>query len=238
MPATRKTYHHVCPAARALEVIGEKWSLLIVRDLLPGPQRFTDLSRTLAGITAKWLTLRLRDLELAGIVQRDREPGRREVWYKLTPKGRDLAPVVEALSVWGLEHAMRPPGPDEPVHPVQTTVGVCAFFNKRGVHLLHPVIWVLHLLPDRLYTVRFDGDRWSVERGSPPDDQADVHVETNPETWVAFLMAAPGERQPLIDAMQISGAPERVQEFTDGFGWRQHVARGMLRDEDRTATPA
>ncbi len=56
-------YQHFCPAARALEVIGEKWSLLVVRDLLAGPRRFSDLRRTLTAITPKWLSARLRALE-------------------------------------------------------------------------------------------------------------------------------------------------------------------------------
>src|SRR5947208_1092317 len=99
-----KEYRHYCPVARSLEVIGEKWSLLIVRDLLREPRRFTDLLHFLGGITPKWLTLRLRDLEAAGIVERDSEPGRREVWYRLTPRGRDLAPVIQELAIWGIDH--------------------------------------------------------------------------------------------------------------------------------------
>src|SRR5688572_20706163 len=100
--ARTKTYEHFCPVARSLEVIGEKWSLLIVRDLLRGPRRFSDLHESLGKITAKWLTLRLRELEAAGIVVRESEPGRREVWYRLTPAGEELAPVVGALNSWGV----------------------------------------------------------------------------------------------------------------------------------------
>jgi DNA-binding HxlR family transcriptional regulator len=99
--ARTRTYNHFCPVARSLEVIGEKWSLLIVRDLLRGPQRFTDLLRGLNNITPKWLTLRLRELESAGIVERDQEPGRKEVRYRLTEKGAQLGPIA-ALNVWGV----------------------------------------------------------------------------------------------------------------------------------------
>jgi DNA-binding HxlR family transcriptional regulator len=69
MATTRGSYQHFCPAARALEVIGGKWSLLIVRDLLAGPRRFSDLRRSLAGITPKWLSARLRALETDGVVE-------------------------------------------------------------------------------------------------------------------------------------------------------------------------
>lgn len=222
---SRKTYQHLCPAARALEVIGEKWSLLVVRDLMPGPQRFTDLQRTMGGITPKWLTLRLRDLEAAGIVERDQQPGRREVWYALTPRGRALGPVVEALSVWGLEHAMRPPARGEPVHPGQTAGALAVFFNRRRVQLAQPALWVIHLGPTWTYTIRFDGARWSVERGEPEDGAADVTVSTTPDVWVSFLMAAPSDRAAHMAEMRFEGEPDRVAELTDTFGWRQHEAR-------------
>ena len=77
--ARTKGYQHYCVIARSLETIGEKWSLLLVRDLLRGPQRFTDLLRYMSGITPKWLTARLRELEQAGIVERESKPGKREV---------------------------------------------------------------------------------------------------------------------------------------------------------------
>src|SRR3954447_8920886 len=100
-----RIYPHFCMMARALEDVGERWSLLIVRDLLPGPRRFTDLTRSLGGITPTRLTNRLRSLEAAGIVVREQPSSGREVWYSLTEAGRDLEPVVEALVHWGLEHA-------------------------------------------------------------------------------------------------------------------------------------
>ena len=92
-----RTYDHFCLTARALERVGDRWSLLVIRDLLTGAKRFTDLMDRLGGITPKTLSQRLRELEDAGIVASDREPGRREVWYRLTPAGADLRPVLDAL---------------------------------------------------------------------------------------------------------------------------------------------
>src|ERR1700751_2493506 len=109
-------YAHFCPAARALEGVGEKWSLLIVRDLLAGPRRFSDLRRSLTRITPKWLSARLRALEGQGVVQRE-AANPRAVWYRLTPKGQALAPVIDALLVWGIDHALGPPRPGEAMHP-------------------------------------------------------------------------------------------------------------------------
>ncbi len=221
--ARTRTYHHFCPVARSLEVIGEKWSLLIVRDLLRGPQRFTDLLRYMGGITPKWLTLRLRDLEASGIVEADRQPGRREVWYSLTPKGHELAPVVDALSVWGLEHALRPPLPEEPVHPAQTTAALLIFFGKKGIGLPHPATWVVRLGAGRVYTVRFDGTDWTIERRE--QEAADVVVETTPAVWAGFLLGTPTERRQYLRDIRFDGPPERVDEIVKTFGWKLHSAR-------------
>src|SRR5215211_718965 len=111
MAQTTRTYDHFCMLARALERVGDRWTLLVVRDLLGGPRRFTDLMDRLGGITPKTLAQRLRELTDSGIVEADRVAGRREVWYRLTPAGEELGPAVEALSLWGLRHALRPPIP-------------------------------------------------------------------------------------------------------------------------------
>ena len=103
-----RTYDHFCVTARALERVGDRWSLLVIRDLLTGAKRFTDLMDRLGGITPKTLSQRLRELEDAGIVTADREPGRREVWYRLTPAGADLGPVIDALGRWGLRACLAP----------------------------------------------------------------------------------------------------------------------------------
>src|SRR6202451_4088887 len=95
-----RTYDHFCLVARTLERVGDRWSLLVIRDLLTGAKRFTDLMARLGGITPKTLSQRLRELEDDGIVIADREPGRREAWYSLTPGGAELGPVIDALGQW------------------------------------------------------------------------------------------------------------------------------------------
>jgi DNA-binding HxlR family transcriptional regulator len=102
-----KSYGQYCPIARSLSLLGERWSLLIVRDLLYGSTRFNDLSRSLPGLSRSLLAKRLRQLELAGVVER---LGSR---YLLTEAGKGLEPVVEALSSWGAEWTFGEPEPDE-----------------------------------------------------------------------------------------------------------------------------
>lgn len=213
-----RVYQHFCPVARSLEVIGERWSLLIVRDLLRGPQRFTDLQRYLHRITPRRLTLRLRDLETAGIVERDRQSGRREVWYRLTKKGRDLAPVIEGLAAWGQRHAMRPPLPGEAVHPEQVMAGMTFALNRRGRTLPGPAAWLLAFSPGDPFTLTFDGERWRFRRGAAANP--DVTVSTAAEHWAAFLTVDRSERPRYAAAMRLEGEPERVEEFLRTFGVR------------------
>ncbi|MEV5354616.1 helix-turn-helix domain-containing protein [Streptomyces sp. NPDC052693] len=98
----RRSYDQYCPAARALDVVGDRWTLLIVRELLAGPRRYTDLHADLPGVSTDVLASRLRDMERDGLATRRRlpPPGAANV-YELTPRGRALLPVLQALGEWG-----------------------------------------------------------------------------------------------------------------------------------------
>ncbi|MEI2774737.1 MAG: winged helix-turn-helix transcriptional regulator [Tetrasphaera sp.] len=96
-----------CPISRALEVLGTRWSLLIVRDMICGTTRFNDLARGLPGLSRTLLAQRLRQLERAGIIDHVRAE------YVLTTAGRDLEPLVFALGAWGARWAFEDPRPDE-----------------------------------------------------------------------------------------------------------------------------
>src|SRR5918999_3655911 len=95
-------YHQYCALARALDVVGDRWTFLIARELLPGPRRFTDLVEGLPGISRKLLTERLRELERDGLVARRelQPPAARQV-YELTDDGHDLAHAMAPLIAWG-----------------------------------------------------------------------------------------------------------------------------------------
>ena len=115
MPA--RSYGPYCPVARTLELVGERWTLLIVRELLVGPLRFTDLHAALGGIPRNLLADRLRDLEAHGVVgRRELPPPAARTVYELTGAGRELLPVIGALAQWGLTH-LPPPEPGEAVSP-------------------------------------------------------------------------------------------------------------------------
>ena len=214
---TEPSFHHFhvqhfCPVAQTLERVGDRWSWLIVRDLMRGPQRFTDLQRFLAGITPKRLTVNLRALESEGIVEREREPGRREVWYRLTSKGQGLVPVIRALAVWGLEYNMRAPLPGETVYPEHMMGVLSSSLNRRGLRLPQPVAWTVGFGPRSVFTLRFDGEQWSAQPTDVPD--ADVRIETTPQTWATFVLSSPQEkRQRLLETMRVRGEQSRVSEL-------------------------
>ncbi len=199
-----RTYGHFCAVARALERVGDRWSLLVVRDLGTGPKRFTDLMDRLGGITPKTLSQRLGELEAAGIVAADREPGRREVWYRLTPAGADLGPVIDMLNWWGLRHAWRMPQPGEPLH---------------AEHLLRAAIQAIDLATDdheparwhfRLdgadYLAESDGRQWSVA-ATAPSAPADVTVTATAGSLAALIFARPDP------GIEITGETGAVQRF-------------------------
>jgi DNA-binding HxlR family transcriptional regulator len=202
-----RTYNHFCLTARTLELVGDRWSLLVIRDLLTGPKRFTDLMERLAGITPKTLTQRLRELTDVGAVTADRQPGRREVRYRLTAAGQELGPVVDALNWWGLRHAWRWPHPGEPLHVEHLLRAVTqAIDNTTGDHEL--ARWHFRF-PNDDYLVECDGHRWSLA-ATDPQVRADVTVTATVETFTQFVFAPPGASGPDID---IAGDTKAVQRF-------------------------
>lgn len=105
------TKPHLCPIARSLDVIGERWTILIVRELIRfGPRKFQDFEQALVGISPNTLSARLKRLEDAEIVERrfyEQHPPRAE--YLLTERGKDLGPVLKALFAWGQRHTKYAP---------------------------------------------------------------------------------------------------------------------------------
>jgi DNA-binding HxlR family transcriptional regulator len=108
--ATTRTYDDGCAAAHALDLVGERWALLVVRELLLGPKRFTDLKSGLPHASPNVLAQRLRDLEAAGVVRRRKlPPPAASRVYELTEWGLALEPVIIALGRWGVRSPTKPP---------------------------------------------------------------------------------------------------------------------------------
>jgi DNA-binding HxlR family transcriptional regulator len=178
---TSRSYQDACGIARALDVVGERWALLVVRELLLGPRRFSDLRRGLPGASSNLVADRLRELEGRGVLHRRRMPPPAASWvYELTAWGRELEPVVLALGGWGLR-VPRPTGP--------ATLGATSvLLYLRGAAHPDP------RAPSSTYRVELDGDVWTVrssggevlvEPGEP--ESCDAAIGTDPATLNALL---------------------------------------------------
>jgi DNA-binding HxlR family transcriptional regulator len=111
-------YGQYCPVAKSLEILGDRWTLLIVRDMLIGTQHFNDLERGLPGISRALLAGRLRQLQRAGIIEKRLSgAGRNTTSYQLTPAGMQLFPVINSIRAWGEVWAFGDPTPEE-LNPV------------------------------------------------------------------------------------------------------------------------
>jgi DNA-binding HxlR family transcriptional regulator len=210
-----RTYSHFCAVARTLERVGDRWSLLVIRDLITGPKRFTDLMDRLGGITPKTLSQRLGELAEAGIVAADREPGRREVWYRLTPAGAELAPVIDTLNWWGLRHAWRRPQPGEPLHAEHLLrAAIQAIDLGTGDH--EPARWHFRL-DGADYLAECDGIRWSVTAAAPPVP-AGVTITATTQTLAALIFSGSEA------GLGIAGEPGAVQRFRQLIGTMAAVA--------------
>jgi DNA-binding HxlR family transcriptional regulator len=206
-----RIYGHACVLARALERVGDRWTLLVVRDLLSGPKRFTDLMDCMAGITPKTLTQRLRDLEADGLVEVDRVAGRREVWYRLSSAGMDLQPALEELLLWGMRHAAEPPRPDEPVHPEHVLRALQLQLQREGVDA-GSVRWTVHVPRTDNYILIGDGTRWDLRIDQGSEAIPDVTITATRSALARFLTTPP-PRNLHPDDVEISGKPAAVRAF-------------------------
>jgi DNA-binding HxlR family transcriptional regulator len=212
-----RIYRHFCMTARALEVIGDRWSLLVVRDLLLGPRRFTDLIRTLEPITPTRLTDRLRRLEAAEVVQREPAETGKEVWYRLTETGFDLEPALDELTFWGIQHAKDRPLPDEPVHSDTAMIGTKVWLNKNAPPPPDGLVWVWRFPDDDdPYSLRAANGRWDLSRGN--EDGAAVTVEATQRDWAVFLTSPREKRRLPTRQIRLEGSAAEVRRFVKSFG--------------------
>ncbi|MEC3980926.1 winged helix-turn-helix transcriptional regulator [Amycolatopsis sp. H20-H5] len=179
--STNRSYGDDCGIARALDVVGERWALLVVRELLLGPQRFSDLRRALAGASSNLVTDRLRELEAHGVVRRRTlAPPAGSRVYELTGWGHELEPAVLALGTWGV----RAPFPAAPATLTATSVLIYLRAVARpGAE--EPAAEYRLELDNRVWTVRAEGGRVHLRPGEPED--AAASLRTDPRTLNALI---------------------------------------------------
>jgi DNA-binding HxlR family transcriptional regulator len=198
-----RTYGDPCGIARALDAVGERWGLLVVRELVLGPKRFTDLQRGLPGVSTDILSGRLRQLEAAGVVRRATlpPPAAAKV-YELTDRGHELEPVLQALGRWGRAQPMpeggRELGSDAFLVALQTL--------WRG----GPDATVGLRLGEETFTARVRGGALELRRGAAEDPDATIAGD------VATLREVLWRGAP-ADGLEISGDRRVARRFLSAF---------------------
>ena len=158
----KRSYRQYCGLAKALDVVGQRWTLLIVRNLLLGPLRYTDLWRGLPGITTNLLAERLKEMEAADLVERVRtHPPTASEAYALTPRGEALEPAIHALGGWGWEYMKRPARGDA----TDPAWGMLAL--KRRYEGVEDELTVHLGVADRSFTVECFSGGVEIQRGKP-----------------------------------------------------------------------
>ncbi|GAA1996480.1 winged helix-turn-helix transcriptional regulator [Microbacterium ulmi] len=160
-----RSYGQYCGVTTAVELVGERWALLIVRDLLVGPRRYTDLKQGLPKIPTNILSARLKELQEGGVVRRIPLKSCGLV-YDLTEYGRELEPIVVALGRWGFQ-AMGEPGIDDVVTADSLTIALRTAFQRDAAAALPPADYEVHV-GDVALRVQVDGGELRIAQLAPP----------------------------------------------------------------------
>jgi DNA-binding HxlR family transcriptional regulator/putative sterol carrier protein len=219
--ATMRTYGDGCSIARALDLVGERWALLVIRELLLGPKRYTDLRSGLPNASPNVLSQRLDELEQAGIVRRRKLPppaGSRV--YELTDWGLELEPLVISLGRWAARSPIRPP--DAPILSADSIIlALRGLFDSGAAHGLRAA-YELRLGEDR-FRIEVADDQIEVTRGDAHG--ADATIDTDNDTLNAVLWGG----RSLADAQRsgsltIEGDKAPVERFVRLFPMPESAA--------------
>jgi DNA-binding HxlR family transcriptional regulator len=200
-------YGQYCPIAHALDLVGERWALLVVRELLNGPLRYTDLAQRLPGIGTNILAGRLRDLEAGGVIRKRRlPPPAASTVYELTEYGDELRESLYALARWGAR-SLGPPAPDELLQTGWSANALCAVFDPRAAQGMTGRFELR--VGEEVATV--DVREGSLAVHAEPTGEPDAVIETDPATLYALVARR------LEPAEAVAGGLVRVDGDEDGL---------------------
>jgi len=210
-------YGQYCPVARGAEVLGDRWTLLIVREMLHGVCRFNELERCLPGISRSVLAQRLRHLQKVGLVVRDVD--QRAVAYHLTPAGRDLVPVLQTLGDWAVTWAFGDPDPNE-LDPDLVVRWISRHLARdRLPHRRVVVGFEVLGRSTRWYWLVIDADEVSICRhdpGFPTDVVFRCDAETLYRIYLGDLSLSGARRG---GRLALSGDARAVRQASGWFAW-------------------
>jgi DNA-binding HxlR family transcriptional regulator len=204
----RRSYHQYCGLARALDLVGERWTLLVIRNLLLGPQRYGELQRGLPGITTNLLAKRLKEMETLELIERFLPAGEDSAHaYRLAPRGAALEPVIHALSTWGWQR-MGAPARDE--YRSVDFLMVALRRRYRGGQSLRAEV----VADGTPYRVILDGARADISRGELP--RPDVRIRATGAALVKLFLDAHAKKDPW-KAIEYDGTRDDVRAVLGAF---------------------
>lgn len=221
MDESARTYGQYCGLAHALDLVGERWQMLVVRELAHGPLRFTDLLAGLPGMSRTVLSSRLRALERAGVARRDvLPPPAASAVYELTDYGRDLGPILLGLCRWGVRSLG--PRAEEPLHSNWLALALEAHFRADAA----PGVRRVYELRLRHGTFRLDVADGAAATAKGPAEDADLVLEADDDALVGLLA---GELRPGAALAEgavaiVSGDPAELDRFLELFRFADPVA--------------
>lgn len=219
------TYGQFCPISKAVEVLGERWTMLLIREMLMGSKRFNELQRGLAKMSPSLLTKRLKDLEAAGLIHRSKISGQKGYEYFLTSAGKELQPLVMELGKWGMKWV------NDSLSQEELDVDLLMWDIRRNIKHAH--------IPSGKATIKFYFDELSqyknwwlvIENGQvdlcteSPGEEADLYiisdVYTITQIWMANLTWSQARKQNLV---KFSGSPFLEKEISQWLGTSRMAA--------------
>jgi DNA-binding HxlR family transcriptional regulator len=210
-----KSFNQACPVARALDVVGDRWSLLVLRELLiQGPCRYTDLARGLPGIATSVLADRLRSLEETGLIHREAAPPPvATTLFHLTEEGRAVEPILVALGRWGVEH-LDAPGPDAEVQFHWFPFAASMYLRAHAAEGLPVVIQLETPAGSGVVEVSVDGVRTRVGTATAPD----LKISGTPESVIEFLSGKASLAESRSHGVTLDGDIGILADFSNGRG--------------------
>lgn len=211
--ANKRSYEDGCAAAHALDLVGERWALLVVRELLLGPKRYSDLQTDLPHISPNVLSQRLKDLEELGVLRRYKLPPPAASWvYELTLWGRELEPVLQQLGRWGARSPELPR--NAPISLATLITAMKTMFYPIAAEGLSAV-YGLRIGEDR-FRVQVAGGQLEITRGSPT--QPDAVLEGDVETLGGLAFGGQSFNQALSTGkLKVYGDRDLAERYLDLF---------------------
>jgi DNA-binding HxlR family transcriptional regulator len=217
LPIVKRSYGQYCAVAKALDVVGSRWTMLVVRELLGGPRRFGDLMEGLPGIGTNLLSERLRELQDAEVIlQRTLPPPAGSTVYELTERGRMLGGVALALAWWGYELLGTPKKGDEFRAHWFMVVGQAAF-NPRSAGDQR-LVCEMRTSENDVSHFRIEDGQFKIFQG--PATDPDLTLSGAPHDFIELFTGQVGPRAAIANGMTLDGDLKTLERVVELFGLR------------------